>query len=243
MNSSPVLAAAFLLVVGSAACSSSSKPDQGLTGEGEGAAAAAPDTNPEGIPYPTTSIGTVERKGDGAKAKAGNRIANFKFLGYPNADKSQGLQPMSLAQFFDPSGTKYRILHIQASGVWCTACQAETEVVVPMAAELTAKKAVWVVSIAEGATPGTASKPADLDNWIARFKSPFTHFIDPNNANLGQFYDRAALPWNANIDARTMEILTAGTGAVTSREGILQEIAEATKLADTKLDSPLEPVQ
>ena len=40
-----------------------------------------------------------------------------------------------------------------------------------------------------------------------------------------------------------MEILTAGTGAVTSREGILQEIAEAMDLADTKLEAPLAPLQ
>jgi hypothetical protein len=235
MKIAPVLTASCL-IASVVACSSSSKQDEGLVGEGEGAAAAAPDTNPEGIPYPTDNIGTVERKGVGAKAKPGNRIANFKFLGYPNADKSQGLQPMSLAQFFDPTGSKYRILHIQASGVWCTACQAETEVVVPMKSELDTKKTVWVVSIAEGATPGTASKPADLDNWIAKFKSPFTHFIDPNNANLGQFYDRTALPWNANIDTRTMEILTAGTGAMTTRDGILKEIAEAMTLADTRLE-------
>lgn len=229
-----VVAACFSFAL---ACASKSEPEQdrGLEGEGVGAAAAAPDTNPDGVPYPKDNIGTVERKG----SKPGNRIANFKFMGYPNADKSGGLQPLSLAQFYDPSGNRYRILHIQASGVWCSACQAETEVVVPMKADLEAKKAVWVVSLAEGPTPGTPSKQKDLDGWIAEFKSPYTHFLDPNNANLGPFYDRTALPWNANIDARTMEILTAGTGAVTSREGILKEIDDALALAEqSKLESP-----
>jgi hypothetical protein len=40
----------------------------------------------------------------------------------------------------------------------------------------------------------------------------FTMMLDPDVKNLGQFFDAAAIPWNANIDARSMEILTAGVG-------------------------------
>ncbi|HVJ92443.1 MAG TPA: hypothetical protein VM580_21730 [Labilithrix sp.] len=234
MKIAPVLAASLFL--GIAACASNTtstdidgttEEDRGLEGEGVGAASAAPDTNPDGIPYPTDNIGVVPRKGK----KPGNRIANFKFLGYPNANKEGGLQPISLAQFFDPSGTRYKIIHIQASGVWCSACQAETRVVVPMKAELEEKGAVWLVSLAEGRTPGVPSKQSDLDKWISNFNSPFTHWLDPGNKNLGPFYDRTALPWNANIDATTMEILTSGTGGVTRREGIIAEIDDALRLA------------
>jgi hypothetical protein len=220
-----------LLPIG--ACSSSQ--DKGLEGEGIGNADSAPDTNPDGIPYPKDNIGRIERKG----TRLGNRIANFKFLGYPNADRSLGLQPMSLAQFYDPTGARYKVVHIQASGVWCSACQSETRVVVPMAADLERLKVVWIVSLAEGPTAGQPSKQKDLDGWIATFKSPFNHFLDPNNANLGPFYDRNALPWNTNIDARTMEILTAGTGGVGTRQGILDEIDEAMKLmGEAKLPDP-----
>jgi hypothetical protein len=230
MKIAPVLAASVLL--GLVACSSSNTPapeqDKGLEGAGVGAADTAPDTNPDGIPYPTDRIGTLERKG----SKPGNRIQNFKFLGYPDANGAGGLQAISLAQFFDPSGERYKIIHIQASGVWCTACQAETKVVVPMKAELEAKKAVWLVSLAEGATPGVPSKQKDLDGWIAEFKSPYTHWLDPGNKNLGPFYDRTALPWNANIDATTMEILTSGTGAVVDTAGIIKEIDDALELAN-----------
>lgn len=235
-----VIGAASLFIAGMGCSSTSASQDRGLEGEGQGApSVAAPDTNPDGVPYPTDNIGTVARTGTGETAKAGNRITNYKFLGYPNGDRSQGLQPMSLANFFDPKGARYRVLHIQAAGVWCSACQQETEALVPLKAELDAKKAVWVVSIAEGRTAGTPSKQTDMDFWIDEFKSPFTHFLDPNNANLGRFYDRAALPWNANIDARTMEILTSGTGGVTTRAGLLEEIDNAIKLADTVLDNPL----
>lgn len=229
MKIAPVLAAS--LVLGLVACSSSNTPapeqDKGLEGDGVAAADTAPDKNPDGVPYPTDNIGTIERKGE----KPGNRIQNFKFLGYPEGNVSAGLQPISLAQYFDPSGNKTKILHIQASGSWCVYCQQEAKIVAPMRADLEAKKVVWIITLAEGATPGTPSKQSDLDKWLKTYTSTYTHALDPGNKNLGPFYDASALPWNADIDATTMEILKAGTGAVTSKEGILQEIDEALDLA------------
>lgn len=226
MQIAPLFAAA--LVLASAGCSSSNGQSGGLTGPGADNSDSAPDVNPDGVPYPTNNIGNVPRRG----AVKGNTIQNFKFVGYPNGDPSQGLQPISLAQYFDPTGSRYRVIHIQASGTWCAACREETNVVVPMKAELDAKKAVWLVSIAEGPTQGLPSKKEDMDNWISEFKSPFPHWIDPGNQQLGIFYDAAALPWNANIDARTMEILTSGVGAVVTRAGILKEIDDAIAASD-----------
>lgn len=225
----PAVLTATFLVLGLGGCASSNDAnhDEGLVGEGIEGANAAPDTNPDGVPYPGDKIGTSPRSGK----KPGNRIANYKFLGYPNGDPSAGLQPISLAQYFDPTGTKYKIIHMQAVGSWCPYCKTETKVVVPMKAELEAKGVVWLVSLAEGSTPGTPSKQKDLQGWIATFKSPFTHWLDPGNANLGPFYDRSALPWNADIDATTMEILTSHTGAITTREGILREVDNALQLA------------
>jgi hypothetical protein len=236
MKIAPVIAAS--LVLGLVACSSSSSSSgssssgtnpggDGVDGPGVGSADDAPNENPDGVPYPTDNLGILARKGE----TPGNRIKNYKFVGYPNADVSGGLQPISLAQYFDPTGERVKIIHIQASGVWCTYCRAETKIVVPLKDQLAEKKAVWLVSLAEGPAAGTPSKPADLDKWIADFKSPYTHWLDPSNANLGPFYNAAALPWNANIDATTMEILTAGTGAVTSTEALIAEIDDALKLA------------
>ena len=36
--------------------------------------------------------------------------------------------------------------------------------------------------------------------------------LDPGVKNLGVFFDAAAIPWNADLDARTMEILQDGVG-------------------------------
>lgn len=195
----------------------------GLEGDGDGVASAAPDKNPAGDPYPTKGIGTTE----------GAIIRNFKFVGYPDADVEGGLQPISLAQFYDPTGKDVKMIHIQAAGVWCSACKGETTALVPLASELKARKVVWIVSLAEGAKPGSPSKKSDLGDWISTFSSPFTHVLDPANQNLGPFYDRTALPWNANIDATTMKILTSGTGGAQTGDAILEEIDEALGMIDS----------
>lgn len=195
-------------------------PDQGIEGDGVGTASSAPDTNANGDKYPTKGIGT----------KKGAVIANFKFLGYPDGNVAGGLKPISLAEYFDPSGGEVKMLHIQAAGSWCSACRGETTALVPLAKDLKAKKVVWLVSLAEGPTPGDASTKTDLNQWIADFSSPFTHVLDPKNANLGPFYDRSALPWNANIDAKTMTVLTSGTGGAQTGEQIMQEIDDALAL-------------
>ena len=212
-----------------AACSSTSTPgttggggeqDKGIDGTGDTAAAGAPDKNPEGIAYPSENIGTNPRQGD----RPGNKMTNYKFLAYPNGDMSQGLQPFSMASLFDPSGTKYKLIHLQASGTWCVYCQEETKVVTPLRQKLEERKVAWVISLAEGPTPGTASTVKDLDKWMAQFKAPFTHLLDSGNKNFGPFYDAAALPWNANIDARTMEILSSAVGATTKDTAILADL-------------------
>jgi len=189
-------------------------PDRGLDGTGDTAAATAPDKNPAGVDYPTDNLGTT----------VGTRMMNYKFVGYPDGNPANGLQPMSLAQYFDPAGEKIRLIHIQASGTWCTYCKQETKVVVPMAPKLAAKKVVWIISLAEGNAIGTPATREDLDKWIAQFKPPFPHFLDSGNKNLGPFYDAAALPWNANIDATNMKILSAGVGAKTTEDAIMSEI-------------------
>ena len=204
----------------STASSTGGPQDPGVQGNGDTSAAAAPDTSPDGVPYPTDNIGTGARQGD----RPGNKMVNYKFLAYPNGDVSKGLQPVSMASFFDPKGVKYKLIHIQASGSWCVYCVEETKVVAPMRQTLADRKVAWIISLAEGKTPGTPATTSDLDKWMAQYKAPYTHFLDPGNRNFGPFYDAAALPWNANINARTMEILESHVGATTTEAAILSEV-------------------
>jgi hypothetical protein len=211
-----------------AACSSStpattgtgSGQDKGLGGTGDTTAATAPDQNPDGVPYPTDNIGTNPRSG----TRAGNKLENYKFLGYPDGDISKGLQPISMAQLFDPTGAHYKLIHIQASGSWCVYCQEETKTIATMKQMLADRKVAWIISLAEGPTPGSPATTKDLDKWVSQFKAPYTHLLDPSNKNFGPFYDAAALPWNANVNAKTMEILSSGVGATTAEADILKDI-------------------
>ncbi len=187
--------------------------DRGIDTTG-GDATQAPDTNPNGVAYPTDGVGVT----------VGARIQNFKFLGYPDGNPANGLQPMSMAQFFDPTGTKYKMIHVQASGAWCTYCKQEMKTVIPLAQQLSDRKVVWVVSLAEGNVLGTPAEKADLDRWIGTYKSSYPHFLDSGNKNFGPFYDAAALPWNCNIDAKTMKILSSGVGAATTDKQILDDL-------------------
>src|SRR5450432_496425 len=81
------------------ACSSSAKPtNQGLAA---GTEPTGTDVNPYGVAYPTAGLGFKPR-GDPSSQAAGDKIKNFKFLGYVDSNKSSGLTTISLADFFDP---------------------------------------------------------------------------------------------------------------------------------------------
>ncbi len=192
-----------------------------------GVEAGAGGTNPEGIPYPTSNIGFTARKG----TTPGQRIGNFTFQGYPDGDKSNGLQTVSLAQFYDPLHKRHRIIHIMSAALWSIYDQQQAKVAAPMAATFAAKEAVWLIAISEGSTVGAPATKANLDSWMSSFKVPCTHVLDPGSEQLGPFFDVAATPWNGNIDARTMEILTSGTGALTSTQAIEDDLDDALALA------------
>ncbi len=220
------------IVVTLIACSSSSSTpaqDPGLSGGGDTAAASAPDTNPDGVAYPTDHIGTNARSGN----TPGDRIKNFKFMGYPNGDISKGLQPVSLATYFDPTNKNFKLIHIQASGSWCPHCVNEIKAVSTIKTDLDSRKVVWLVSLAEGPYLGQPSTQQDLDQWLQSYKPPYTHLLDPGNQNLGPFYNDAALPWNANISAKTMEIVTAGVGAIEDGKGILDDLDSVLSSLDS----------
>lgn len=222
-----------IVVLTLVACSSSKSTDgtpqdPGLGGDGD-TSATAPDKNPAGVAYPTDHIGTSPRNGN----NPGDRIKNFKFMGYPDGDVSKGLQPVSLANYFDPTEQNFKLIHIQASGSWCIHCVNEIKAVATIKSQLEQRKVVWLVSLAEGPYLGQASTKADLDDWITNYKAPYTHLLDPGNRNLGPFYDDSALPWNANIRAKTMEIVTAGVGAVETPDGIVKEMDDILSQLDT----------
>ena len=159
-------------------------------------------------------------------------IENYKFLGHQAAsnsgavlDPTQPLSTVSLADYFDPQqklgpdGNGIKVIHLSVAAYWCVPCNNETDDTVSVAAGLTSKGVVFIQALDDGPAEGTPATTTDLTNWITKHKSNFTEMLDPGLRNLGQFFDAAAVPFNANIDARTMEILSAGVGEPASVTG------------------------
>lgn len=221
------------------ACSSEAttptpEQDKGLEGEGAGTPTGK-ETNPDGVAYPTARIGT-KASSHSKKTGAGNPgdvMKNFKFYGYPRGDKSQGLQPVSLADYYDPGGKNFRLIHIQAAAVWCGPCNQEAKSAAPLAGEFKEKKIGWITALVETSKRGSPSTQSDLDKWLSSYQSDFSHVLDPNNAQLGVFFDAAAIPWNADLDARTMEILFASTGGASTVEAVRDDLDGWLKFLDT----------
>jgi hypothetical protein len=119
-------------------------------------------------------------------------------------------------------------MHLSVAAVWCEPCNQETQAFVAAKAMLTQEQVVLVQALSDGPTKNVPATTADLNFWISENKSNFTEMLDPNLANLGTFFDAAAVPWNADIDPRTMEILDDGTGYAGS---VTQELQAGLSLA------------
>jgi hypothetical protein len=166
--------------------------------------------NPDGVPYPKPSggYGRMARTGK----TPGSIISDYSFLGYPNGDGSKGLQTITLADYYDPCSKRYKLLHLSVAGVWCVPCNDETDALVAAKADLASKGVVVVQALSDGRTEGVGATPADLMYWVSKHSSNFTEMLDPNLVNLGGFFNASSIPWNCDIDPRTMEILDDSTG-------------------------------
>ena len=199
-------AIAFALLPAALACSAQS-PAGTSTSPGDGAA-AAPALNPDGIPYPSSTGGHTARAG----STPGSVMQDFTFQGYLDADESKGLQPIALANYYDPCGKRSKLLHLTVAGAWCVPCAEETDALVAGKAQLASERVTVIQVLGDGPTQGVTATAMDLDNWIAKHGSNFTEMLDPNLTNLGAFFNAANVPWNCDIDPRTMEIIRESTG-------------------------------
>jgi hypothetical protein len=169
------------------------------------------NANPDGFAYPSPAGGYGHNARVVGKTP-GSIMQNFKFYGYRNGDMSQGLQTISLADYYDPCSKRYALLRISVAAVWCVPCNEETAALVADQATLASDRVVVIQALGDGPTMGTGATQGDLTTWVTKYKPPFTEMLDPNLMNLGSFFDASEIPWNCDIDPRTMEILQAATG-------------------------------
>lgn len=217
MNISKHVAAGLTLVSALvvAACSSSSDSTPAADA---GADAFVPvvtgetGLNPYGVAYPSTRIGSQPR-GFSKATTPGNRIDNFVFKGTMtgNPDAVQARVPM--ANFFDPESRTHKLIFVQAAGIWCTYCRQEAAAVAPNMQELKDLGVLWLTAIIESKNAGTPATLADLNTWYNWYEIPSPMVLDAGADKFGILFSAASMPWNAIIDARSMEILEAQQGA------------------------------
>jgi hypothetical protein len=199
-------------MVGATACSESVIVPTEITGDA--AAATCPDSlNPDGVSYPCSASGYGHTPRSGATP--GSVIADFFFQG--RLAGSSEFSTVSLASYYDPCNKRYKILHLSVAAMWCVPCSEETTAVAADLASsgsvLRENEVVFVQALDDGPTVGAPATPMDLDQWITENNSnDFTEILDPALMNLGGFFNAAAVPWNADIDVRTMEILDSNEG-------------------------------
>ena len=224
------------------ACSSAPPQDPGLPAPTQTTSCDASQMNGYGVCYPTSDIGTGARSTLTTSGVPGNRIADFAFTGYPATDVTtlvqNGQPPAStktihLGDYYDPQqkgvpgiigGVPIKLIHLTVAAVWCGPCNEETDFIAgsnytgantgnaSFAAELAPLGVVFVQAINDGPVAGTGATLSDLSSWITHHNNDFTTMVDPGSQNLGVFFDAAAVPFNANIDARSMEILETEVG-------------------------------
>ena len=217
------------------ACSSGSTAG-GIDAPTSSDAGTACETNPYGECYPSTDLGTNKADfgaSSGARRAAGSTMRNMKWYGYRAgsfardvANPDAPLKLVSLAELYDPKGTLgYKVIHLVASSRWCSACNQETkQFLVPNAADDKAKGIVVLQTMNDGLRQGNPATAKDIEGWalstgifvpntsnagtVSTEGTMLFHLVlDANNANLGPFFDAAAVPWNGWLDARTMEII------------------------------------
>jgi hypothetical protein len=143
---------------------------------------------------------------------AGNTLINYALQGYLNSDRSKGLGCVTMADLYDPTGSKgIKLLHISVGAAWCGPCQDEAKLLVPKIDEYRAKGVVFVSVLAQRPDRMPAEK-VDLDHWMDTYQTNYTQLLDPGAAQFGPFFDGSTYPLNVNVDARSMEILTAAPG-------------------------------
>jgi len=185
------------------------------------------EQNPKGDCYPRDDLGTNPRQGK----TAGQRIRNLRFFGYKNltpstkTDPSAEPQRISLAEFYDPTGTEFKLIHIVGASNWCGPCNYETELIASgLAEEWAPRGVVFLEALIDGPKAGVGATTEVLKQWIQgpryddngrMYTTPlnFTVMLDPDHNALGPFFRANSVPFNLDIDARSMEILTASQGS------------------------------
>jgi hypothetical protein len=132
-----------------------------------------------------------------------------------------------MAEFYDPDGLQYDLLHVMAIFMWCPHCNNETKDVSTIAA-WQASHRVAAVQIAMLGYGNASPTWAELQKWVGDHKLNFPVLVDGQGAQLGQYFPVNSVPVNIVVNPRSMEILAVDIGEVgdvqTYEQGFLNNL-------------------
>jgi hypothetical protein len=122
------------------------------------------------------------------------------------AHEQATLEPVRLSDFYDPTGARgVRLLLVNTSALWCSACRIEHETLGERAREFADRGLVVLSALFQG----NDRKPAtlrDLTLWVETYETDFPMVLDPDYS-FGLYASAETAPLNLVIDPRSMRIL------------------------------------
>jgi hypothetical protein len=144
---------------------------------------------------------------------AGQIFPNLTLQGVRSAATMDALATVSTADYSDPTGARYDLLHVIGIFMWCPHCNNETSNLSTIAA-WQADHRVAVVQIAMEGYGSASPTLADVQKWITDHNLNFPVLIDGQGAQLGQYFSVDYVPLNIVVNPRTMEVLAVDVGEV-----------------------------
>ena len=163
----------------------------------------------DGGAYPTTNIGGQPR----TATKAGQIFPNLTLQGVRSAATMDTPATVSMAEYYDPSGARYDLLHVIGIFMWCPHCNNETSNLSTIPT-WQADHRVAVVQIAMEGYGSASPTWAELQKWVGKRNLSFPVLVDGQGAQLGQYFSVDYVPLNIVVNPRTMEVLAVDVGEV-----------------------------
>jgi hypothetical protein len=196
-------------------------PDADLSGAAiDGGANPNTDFSGTGIDggaYPTTNIGGQPR----TATTSGQIFPNLTLEGVRSAATMATPATVSMAEYYDPTGARYDLLHVIGIFMWCPHCNNETNNLSTIPTWQAAHR-VAVVQIAMEGYGSASPTSTELQKWVGDHNLSFPVLVDGQGAQLGQYFSVKYVPLNIVVNPRTMEILDVTVGEVSDSQGYEQ---------------------
>jgi hypothetical protein len=194
--------------------------DPGIAGSGGGTSGSAGST--DGGSGGSTSA--LYPAGPYGRAK-GSVLQDMTFAGLRNPKAADykateaNIENISFRNFYNPTADpgKTLALVVNASALWCSACQVQAETTMADYAYWHPKGVEFLETVFEDDNNNPA-KLVHLEQWAKTYGFEFPTVLDPT-LKLGAFFNKSASPFNMIIDTRTMTIVVAMEGVLDTSAG------------------------